>query len=49
MAQAGSGGGIPEGIQPVAAEAVIDDYLWRFRPSGQYDAIKRSAKNLRTP
>ena len=37
------------GIQPVAAEAVIDDYLWRFRPSGQYDAIKRSAKNLRTP
>lgn len=35
------------GIQPVAAEAVIDDYLWRFRPSGQYDAIKQSAKNLR--
>ena len=36
------------GIQPVAAEAVIEDYLWRFRPSGQYDAIKQSAKNLRT-
>lgn len=35
------------GIQPVAAEAVIEDYLWRFRPSGQYDAIKQSAKNLR--
>ncbi len=35
------------GIQPVAAEAVVDDYLWRFRPSGQYDAIKASAKNLR--
>ncbi|MDB6177213.1 complex I NDUFA9 subunit family protein [Paracoccus sp. Z330] len=35
------------GIQPTAAEAVIDDYLWRFRPSGQYDAIKNSAKNLR--
>lgn len=34
-------------IQPVAAEAVIEDYLWRFRPSGQYDAIKQSAKNLR--
>lgn len=34
-------------IQPIAAEAVIDEYLWRFRPSGQYDAIKRSAKNLR--
>ncbi|MCZ0960599.1 complex I NDUFA9 subunit family protein [Paracoccus benzoatiresistens] len=36
------------GIQPVAADAVIDQYLWRFRPSGQYEAIKRSAKNLRT-
>lgn len=35
------------GIQPTAASAVLDDYLWRFRPSGQYDAIKRSAKNLR--
>lgn len=35
------------GIQPTAADAVIDSYLWRFRPSGQYDAIKQSAKNLR--
>lgn len=35
------------GIQPVSADAVIDGYLWRFRPSGQYDAIKQSAKNLR--
>lgn len=35
------------GIQPLAAEAVIDQYLWPFRPSGQYEAIKRSAKNLR--
>lgn len=35
------------GIQPVAAEAVIDSYLWRFRRSGQYDAINRSAQNLR--
>jgi NADH dehydrogenase len=35
------------GIKPVAAEAVLPDYLWRFRPSGQYDAIKESAKNLR--
>ena len=35
------------GIKPVAPEAVIGDYLWRFRPSGQYDAIKDSAKNLR--
>ena len=36
------------GIAPMAMEAVLPDYLWRFRPSGQYDAIKASAKNLRT-
>lgn len=35
------------GITPVAAEAVISEYLWRFRPSGQYAAIKASAKKLR--
>ncbi|MCA1774737.1 MAG: complex I NDUFA9 subunit family protein [Loktanella sp.] len=35
------------GIEPVAMEAVLPDYLWRFRPSGQYAAIKESAKNLR--
>ncbi|MEL7091323.1 MAG: complex I NDUFA9 subunit family protein [Pseudomonadota bacterium] len=36
------------GIVPTALEAVLPDYLWRFRPSGQYDAIKESAKNLKT-
>lgn len=36
------------GIRPVAAGSVLPDYLWRFRPSGQYDAIKQSARNLRT-
>lgn len=35
------------GITPTALEAVLPDYLWRFRPSGQYDAIKESAQNLR--
>ena len=35
------------GINPTPAAAVMPDYLWRFRPSGQYDAIKGSAKNLR--
>lgn len=35
------------GIQPAAVEAVVPEYLWRFRPSGQYTAIKDSAKNLR--
>jgi NADH dehydrogenase len=28
-------------------EAVLPDYLWRFRPSGQYAAIKNSASNLK--
>jgi len=35
------------GITPTAMDAVLPDYLWRFRPSGQYDAIKASARNLR--
>ena len=35
------------GIQPKTMGSVLPDYLWRFRPSGQYDAIKESAKNLR--
>jgi len=37
------------GIQPSAAPAIVPEYLWRFAPSGQYDAIKASAKNLRHP
>lgn len=35
------------GITPTPMEAVLPEYLWRFRPSGQYAAIKKSAKNLR--
>ncbi len=35
------------GIEPTAMEAVLPEYLWRYRPSGQYAAIKESAKNLR--
>ncbi len=35
------------GIRPTALEAVLPEYLWRFRPSGQYEEIKESAKNLR--
>ncbi|APE42023.1 complex I NDUFA9 subunit family protein [Sulfitobacter alexandrii] len=35
------------GIKPVSMASVLPDYLWRFRPSGQYDAIKESARNLR--
>ncbi len=36
------------GIDATPMEAVIPEYLWRFRPSGQYAAIKDSAKNLKT-
>ena len=35
------------GITPVSMGSVMPDYLWRFRPSGQYDDIKASARNLR--
>lgn len=35
------------GIQPTTMESVLPDYLWRFRPSGQFAAIKDSAKNLK--
>ncbi|MGR3321159.1 MAG: complex I NDUFA9 subunit family protein [Pseudooceanicola sp.] len=35
------------GIEPMAIEAVLPDYLWPYRPSGQYAAIKNSAGNLR--
>ncbi|MEM7642106.1 MAG: complex I NDUFA9 subunit family protein [Pseudomonadota bacterium] len=35
------------GIAPTTLTAVLPDYLWRFRPSGQYAEIKESARNLR--
>ncbi|MES0828295.1 complex I NDUFA9 subunit family protein [Ruegeria sp. SCP11] len=36
------------GIEPATLESVLPDYLWKFRPSGQYDEIQKSADNLRT-
>jgi len=35
------------GIQPTALDSVLPEYLWRFRPAGQYAAIKASARNTR--
>lgn len=35
------------GVKPTAMEAVLPQYLWRYRPSGQFAAIKASAKNLK--
>lgn len=36
------------GIKPVAAGSLLESYMWRYRTSGQYNAIRDSAKNLRT-
>ncbi len=36
------------GIEPATLESVLPDYLWKFRPAGQYDDIQNSADNLRT-
>ena len=35
------------GIEPTAMAAVLPDYLWRFRPAGQYEEIKESARNIK--
>ncbi|WP_164982780.1 complex I NDUFA9 subunit family protein [Leisingera sp. NJS204] len=35
------------GVSPVTVGSVLPDYLWKFRPSGQYDEMTNSARNLR--
>ncbi|GHG83259.1 complex I NDUFA9 subunit family protein [Pseudodonghicola xiamenensis] len=35
------------GIEPANLETVLPEYVWRFRPTGQYDDITRSARQLR--
>lgn len=35
------------GIEPVAYGAVLPDYLWRFRPTGQFEELTESARNLK--
>lgn len=34
------------GIEPTAMEAILDSYLYVYRPHGQYDAIQESAERL---
>ena len=34
------------GVTPVAMQAVLPEYLWSFRPDGQYNTMIASAKNL---
>ncbi len=47
VVSAGAKGFADLGITPTALEAVLPEYLWRYRPSGQYAAIMESAKNLK--
>ncbi len=35
------------GIDPTDMDVVLDEYLWVYRPSGQYSDVKASAQNLR--
>ncbi|TCP60334.1 NADH dehydrogenase [Rhodovulum bhavnagarense] len=40
--------GLPElGIAPTAMDAVLPEYLWRYRPAGQFYEVRESAKRLR--
>ena len=36
------------GIEPVAMDAILPEYLWPYRPSGQYAEIKQSARDVRS-
>ena len=35
------------GIEPTAMDAIIESYLYKYRPAGQYTALKDSARNLK--
>lgn len=35
------------GIQPRSMEAILPEYLWRFRPAGQYAVLREGAERLR--
>ena len=35
------------GITPTSMDAVLDEYLYRFRPQGQYTELTESARNMR--
>ena len=47
VVSAGAKGFADLGIEPTSMETVLPEYLWTYRPSGQYAAIKDSAKNLK--
>jgi NADH dehydrogenase len=35
------------GITPTAMDAVLEEYLWQYRPGGQYSEIQEAARHLR--
>ena len=43
----GAKGLVDLGVTPTQMDTVLPEYLWPFRPAGQYAAIKNSAKNLK--
>ncbi|MFC0278903.1 complex I NDUFA9 subunit family protein [Falsigemmobacter intermedius] len=47
VVSAGAKGFADLGITPRAAAPLLEDYLWQYRPAGQYAAIKQSARNMR--
>lgn len=49
VVSAGAKGLADLGIAPTPYGSVLPEYLWRYRPAGQYAAIKNSAKRLRKP
>lgn len=44
----GSRGLADLGISPTPAQTVLPDYLWRFRPAGQFEEVTESARGLGT-
>lgn len=44
---AGAQGFAELSIKPTTMDSVLPDYLWPYRPSGQFAAIKASARNLK--
>ncbi|MEX2518191.1 MAG: complex I NDUFA9 subunit family protein, partial [Paracoccaceae bacterium] len=48
VAAPGAPGFAALGLSPVSVESMIGDYLYSYRPHGQYDAITESAARLKS-
>jgi NADH dehydrogenase len=47
VVSAGAKGFADLGMKPTPMALILPNYLWRFRPTGQYTAIRESAEGLR--